>query len=541
MSGDGEANAWHRWQGRKLVLCVVDSLRTDMLERAVLGGKAPNFGTLLERGALIGDCVSSFPSVTPVCSSEIVTGERGDRHHISGMNWYHRAEERYVEYGSSLEATRAFGLFRTLYDIVYNMNMSHLSPEVETVFERLGDGGIRTACTPFLIYRGRTRHELGLEGMLRRVAVAASFRHATWGPDELFYGELYASRRVPCKPTLARPGTRDPYSACVGRELVEEGLYDFLLYSLPDNDYHSHRFGPEAQLESIARADDCLGELAEAAGGIDSFLEDNAVILLADHAQSRVEWPLPLAAALGEEWRVLEPNASRPEQAELAVSPTARAAGVYVLLEGGRHGKAHAQVRDRTRGIEGVDLVAWLVGTDGTPAQRESRSTAIAGAIAEAVVERAGRELRFRPGTEVVDRRGARWDIDGDPRTLGAEVEDGRLRSELYPDPLGRLWSALTAPHAPDVLLSASPGYELVDWGGMTHCPGGSHGSLHACDSLGPLALCGLEPGTEAMRDQWALADVAGLVLDHFGLDEDPDAVAVRAGSGAAAVPEVAR
>ena len=525
---------------RKLVLCMVDSLRTDMLERAVLGGKAPNFGALLERGTLIEDCVSAFPSVTPVCSAEMVTGERGDRHHISGMNWYHRAEGRYVEYGSSLEATRAFGLFRTLYDIVYNMNMAHLSPEVETIFERLGDHGIRTACTPFLIYRGRTRHELGLEGMLRRVAVAASFRHATWGPDELFYGELYASRRVPCKPTLARPGTRDPYSACVGRELVQEDLYDFLLYSLPDNDYHSHRFGPEAQLESIARADDCFGELADAAGGIDSFLEDNAVILLADHAQSRVEWPLPLAAALGQEWRVLDPNASQPEQAELAVSPTARAAGVYVLLEGARHRRTHEQVRERVREAEGVDVFAWLAGSDGAPLERVSQSTAFAGAVEEAVVERAGRELRFRPGSQVADSRGRRWDLDGDPSALGAHVSDEGLRSDVYPDALGRLWSALTAPHAGDILISASPGYELVDWGGMTHCPGGSHGSLHVGDSLGPLALCGLEPGADSGREQWALCDVAGLVLEHFGLGDDDSAAAVRSGPEPA-LPEVAR
>ena len=138
------------------------------------------------------------------------------------MNWYHRTERRYVEYGSSFEATRAFGLFRSLYDTVYNMNMAHLSDEVETVFETLADHGVRTACTPFLIYRGRTRHEMGLEGLLRRVALAATFRHATWGPDELFYGELYSSRRVPCKPTLARPGTRDEYSACCGRELVDQ-------------------------------------------------------------------------------------------------------------------------------------------------------------------------------------------------------------------------------------------------------------------------------------------------------------------------------
>ena len=60
----------------------------------------------------------------------------------------------------------------------------------------------------------------------------------------------------------------------------------------------------------------------------------------------------------------------------------------------------------------------------------------------------------------------------------------------------------------------------MVDWGGMTHCPGGSHGSLAAGDSLGPLLLCGFEPGVAARREQWALTDVAGLVLEHFGIGD---------------------
>ena len=513
---------------RKLVLCVVDSLRTDMLQRAVAEGMAPNFAAVLERGELVPDCVSAFPSVTPVCCSEIVTGHAADRHWISGMNWYHRAEGRYVEYGSSFEATRTFGLFRTLYDIVYNMNMSHLSHEVETVFERLGDEGLRTACTPFLIYRGRRRHELGLEGLLRRVAVAASFRHATWGPDELFYGELYASRRVPCKPTLARPGTRDEYSACAARELAAEGLYDFLLFSLPDNDFHSHKFGPESQLGSIARADDAFGELIDAAGGTDSFFDEHAVILMADHAQTRVEHPLALAQALGEEWRVLEPNAPRPEQAELAVSPIARAAGVYVLADGPRATRTHAGVRDKLRRLEGVDLAAWLADAEGEPIVR---GEAGAPAPAEAVVERDGRELRFRPGTGVRDRRGRGWDVDGDLRAVEASISDGVLASADYPDPLGRLWAALTAPHSGDILISATQGHELVDWGGVTHCPGGSHGSLHAGDSLGPLAFCGLEGVSAADRAQWALGDAAELVLGHFGLEVAPTAAAMAGGA----------
>jgi hypothetical protein len=495
-----------------------------MLQRAVADGVAPTFAALLERGELIEDCVSAFPSVTPVCCSEIVTGHGAEDHWISGMNWYHRAEGRYVEYGSSFEATRTFGLFRTLYDIVYNMNMSHLSHEVETVFEHLGDAGVRTACTPFLIYRGRTRHELGLEGLLRRVALAASFRHATWGPDELFYGELYSSRRVPCRPTLARPGTRDAYSACVGRELEAEDLYDFLLFSLPDNDYHSHRFGPEAQPDAIARADAAFAELVEAGGGIDEFLETHAVIVVADHAQTRVEHPLPLAEALAGEWRVLEPNAARPESAELAVSPIARAGGVYVLGEGKRGARTHRAVTSRLAGLEGVDLIGWLADADGAPLERPPGARP---EPAEAVVQRGGSELRFRPGDSIADLRGRRWDVDGDPSVLEAETRDGVLVSEGYPDALSRLWSALGAPHAGDVLISAASGYELVDWGGVTHCPGGSHGSLQAGDSLGPLLLCGVEP--QSSRRQWALRDVAELVRGHFADERDVHEVAAEA------------
>jgi hypothetical protein len=499
----------------KLVLCVVDSLRTDKLEEATASGEAPTFAALLERGTLVRECVSSFPSVTPVCLSEMTTGRRPDGHWISAMNWYFRTEGRYVEYGSSFEATRAFGLFRSLYDTVYNLNMAHLSSEVETIYETLADHGVRTACTPFLIYRGRTRHEMGLEGLLRRVALAATFHHATWGPDELFYGELYSSRRVPCKPTLARPGTRDEYSACCGRELVENDLFDFLLFSLPDNDYHSHKFGPDAQPDAIVRADAALSELVDAAGGLDAFLDRHAVIVVADHAQTEVEHPLDLMSALGANWRVLQPNQDAAAPAELAVCPTSRAAGVYVLADGPAGERAHAGVRDRLADLEGIDLFAWLE-AGGAPLIRGGFDGAPPPG-AWAIADRAGMRLRFRPGSAVRDRRGAGWELDGDPAALAASVSGERFDSEAYPDALARLWAALAAPHAAEIVISAVRGYEFVDWGGATHCPGGSHGALEAGDSLGPLLLCGLEPGIESRRDQWAISDVAGLVLDHFG------------------------
>src|SRR6202000_933618 len=91
---------------KKLILTYVDSLRSDMLRRTIDEGRAPRFGALGERGLLIEDCVSSFPSVTPVACSEMVTGVGADQHFISGMNWYHRLEARYVEGGAPLGGDR---------------------------------------------------------------------------------------------------------------------------------------------------------------------------------------------------------------------------------------------------------------------------------------------------------------------------------------------------------------------------------------------------------------------------------------------------
>ena len=502
---------------KKLVLTYVDSLRTDMLERAVAEDRAPTFGALLERGVLVPDCVSSFPSVTPVACSELVTGVAADRHFISGMNWYHRLERRYVEYGSSLEATRAFGVFRALYDLVYNMNLAHLSPEVETLFEQLDDAGERTACTPFLIYRGRHRHQVSLEGLMRRAVEATrlKFRHHTWGPAELFYGDLYASREVPCRSTSI-PGVRDGYSACCAAELIKAGDFDFLLFSLADNDNYSHRHGPEATVESIAKADSCFAKLVEAAGGLDEFLADHAAIVVADHAQTDVHRGLPLAELLGREWRVLQPSDDRPELAQLAVSPTGRAAHVYLLPGEGKRA-VPTEVAALLTTIEGVDLVSRLEDEDGSPLRRDDPGMPASGGE-WAVVERAGEALRFRPGGAAVDRRGGRWELEGEPAALAATVEGDRFDSDDYPDALARVWSALTAPHSGDFVLSLAEGFEAVDWGGVSHAGGGSHGSLLAGDSLAPLLFVGCGPDSPDAREQWTLRDVAPVIREHFGL-----------------------
>ncbi|HSZ15243.1 MAG TPA: alkaline phosphatase family protein [Solirubrobacteraceae bacterium] len=492
----------------KLVLCVIDAMAPAMLERAIASGAAPVLERLVAGGRYVPDCVAAFPSVTPVCAAAIVTGASQDRHEIPGMNWFHRQEHRYIEYGSSFRAAQRFGIARQLTDTVYNMNRAHLSHDTPTVFETLDDADVRTAGTTYLMYRGRYRHEPQRDTALTRVA-STLMRHSVMGPRELFYADIFASQRTGCRSGLGMPGVRDRHSGCVSAYMVEHDLFDFLLLSLPDNDWYSHKHGPEAQVHSIAQADLQLARVMNAAGGVEEFLAEHAVIAMADHSQAPVTDTIALQDELAE-LGVLGPvrsseGAAAAGEPHIAVCPSQRAAMVYALHEAERDAM-RASVVARALAIDGVDLVMWL--------ERDAHDRPREGVIAS---PRHG-ELRFAPGGELRDPRGGAWSVEGALATIDGNIQDGQLRTPEYPDALARVWAALTCRNSGEVLLSAAPGYEFIDWGRQAHVGGGSHGSLHASDSLGALVLSGVAlPQPEP--EQWAIRDLAPLVLRHFGLD----------------------
>ncbi len=487
---------------KKLVLIIIDALKPSMLERAIDSGRAPALKRIREEGVYVDDCVAAFPSVTPVCAATITTGVGPDEHLIPSMNWYHREEGRYVEYGSSFSASRQFGVLRSLTDTVYRMNAEHLSQDVETVFETLDDADVRTAGTTYLIYRGRHPHEVSNETALARIVTSTLFRRTIDGPQELFYADLYASRRTGCRGQLGMPGIRDQHTGCVGAYLIEHDLFDFMLFSLPDNDAWSHKNGPHAQVTSIAGADRQLERLMHVAGGPDAFLEQYAVIVASDHSQAAVEERIRLDRAFSE-FDVAAQTAASGIGAEVALSPAQRSAMIYVL-DDDRREEILARSVEAAEALDGVDLVLWLAG------EGDGR---------EAVVRSPRGELRLAPGGDLEDERGQRWSIEGDREALGLREEHGRVLSDDYPCALIRIWSALNCSRAGDVLLSAAPGYEFVDWGGADHVGGGSHGSLHRSDSLGALLWCGTGPDSRRAKDQWMLTDIAPMVRKHFGVD----------------------
>jgi hypothetical protein len=445
---------------RKLVLIVIDGLTPAMLEQAVEREDVPALRFLIEHGEY-RRAVTTFPSLTPVCLSSLATGEHPDVHEIPHLVWYHRGEQRLVEYGSSFGAVRAAGTTRAMRDAVFNMNQEHLSLRAVTLFEALEGAGLVTAAVNMVCYRGPARHAPTVPGLAR----------PAFGPSRFFYYNLFESdvTGAPLAIRTRARGSVDEYAGVVGRWLVTRDGFDFLVFYLPDYDYASHAAGPEGAHVALARSDRAIGSLLEAAGGADRFLERYAVLLCSDHGQTRVDEAVRLEDAFTG-FRLFRPGNGR--QADLAVTASNRAGMVYRLPG------CSAEPRELAERLDGGAHVV-LFREDGA-----------------AVASRGGEELRFEP-----DQTG--WRTTGDPEVLP------------QPEALERAWRALANPNAGDLIVSAAPGTEFADLGGRHHVGGGSHGSLELGDSEVPMLAIGLGPPPAR------IVDVAPLVLRHFGVASD--------------------
>jgi len=257
------------------VLVVIDGLTPSMFEAA----ETPALRFLAEHGEY-RRAASTFPSLTPVCLASIATGAHPDVHEIPHLVWWHRGEQRLVEYGSSFGAVRAAGLARSLRDTIVDLNARHLGRKAQTVFEALEDTGLTTAAINITCYRGSHRHLPTIPGV-----------PAVYGPKRFFFYSLYESDRTGAPIAIRNRalGSIDAYAAAVGRWLVTRDGFDLLVYYLPDYDYASHAFGPDTAHEALGRSDAAVAALMDAAGGPDAFLERYAVVVCSDHGQSTVE------------------------------------------------------------------------------------------------------------------------------------------------------------------------------------------------------------------------------------------------------------
>jgi hypothetical protein len=454
-------------------------LTPELLEHGIESGVAPSLAYLVDEGSYARG-TTTFPSLTPVCLSSLATGTHPDAHRVPHLAWYHRGEERLVEYGSSFPAMRAAGARQALKDGMFEMCHAHLNPQTPTIFEAVEDAELVPAAINFTCYRGRTRHPIKLPG----IAARNRWYEAVYGPKRFFFFNLFESDATgaPLAVRSRLEGSVDAYAGFVGRWLVTRDGFDLLVFYLPDVDYASHIEGPTAPLEALGRADDAVRALMDAAGGPDEFLERYAVLLCSDHGQTAVTQGARLQDAYAD--LTILTRRGDPAAADVAVTASNRCGMVY-RLGADLDPRALAQ---RLDGVEAADVV--LFAEDGF-----------------AVARREGEDLRFRPA-------GDGWELAGD-----ADVLD-ELR---YPNAVERAWHALANPNSGEVIVSAREGFEFADLGGRDHAGGGSHGSLVAGDSTIPLVTAGFDVSPLGAGSR--IVDIAPAALRYLGIEPPPSMV----------------
>ena len=204
-----------------------------------------------------------------------------------------------------------------------------------------------------------------------------------------------------------------------------------------------------------------------AAGGVEPFLERYAVVLCADHGQSPDRPRRRRPRRVRGHAPVSRPRRTDPDECDLAVAASNRAGARLPARE------PDAASRDRRAPAR------TTLGRRRSLARGRARRRSTRGPRAAV---RARRPAAGRPWA-------ARGRSRATARPSGSRATATWSRS-TYPNALERLWQILGCVNAGDVVASAAPGYEFRDAGGASHLGGGSHGSLHAVDSLVPLGCC---------------------------------------------------
>ncbi|MES2766308.1 MAG: alkaline phosphatase family protein [Bacteroidota bacterium] len=499
---------------KKVLLIIIDACSSRVVIPAIESGRFPVLKKLIAHGVLKDECISVFPSITPAATSSIITGTYPQEHGIIGAYWYDAETNDVAYYGDDIWVILKHGLGEFFEDFLVKLN--HRRLHGLTLFERIEDSGLKAACINFFIYHGRHEHDVHtpfLLGMLPGVP----FTTKVSGPSILCLGDFVSTELRNTETVFEtdggvfkRFGFEDSCTADVLLKLAEtKSLPDFTLAYFPDNDHLSHHVGPENALEAIEKVDGSLGKVAETFGGIEKMLEEFCVILTGDHSQSDI---LPEESAgiliddVLKEFSVASPGNTWEGDEQIMVCPNLRVAQLYFRNSSHEHIE---KVMSCLLADERIDQVLWR----GSVFKSDAAGWHIA--------TRDRGTLYFWAGDDgentARDVYGCAWSWVGNLATVDGFLKDGTITFKNYPNAFERIAAGLQCENSGDLWVTARLGYECSITDGAVHHGGGSHGSLHAMDSIAPLIVAGA-PETSIIPDNPRIVDLAGIILPILGL-----------------------
>ncbi len=492
---------------KSVLLVVIDALASRVVRPALEAGRLPNLKAIAEAGSVRWDCTAIFPSITPAATAALATGCYPSETGIAGAYYYDQAKDHVHYYGDDTWAIMRRGMKEFFDDFLVRMNRDHLRRD--TIFQQVEDAGHPTACLNFLWFRGNVTHQLKAPWLFRLWPTLQKPRQIK-GPAMLSLGDFASGDIHGTDRTLKGPGglfRRFGFSDASTRAQLlllarERALPRFTLAYFPDNDFVSHKQGPEAAIASVEKVDETLGEFFEESGGLERLLESHAVVITGDHSQCDMPHdPEKSGIRLDElliDYSIVSAGGDWQQDEELMICPNMRAAQIYI-----RTGYLQQMDQICERLLSDVRVDQLFLQTD-----RGVR-----------VHTRHG-DLTFRPGKGTreygLDMYGNDWTWEGRLSVIDAEIRDGRLQFGNYPNAFERIATSFDEEVSGDLWVTCHPGYEFRLKDTSIH-QGGSHGSLHAEDSLSPLITAGLAVGLPPGVYPRSV-DVAPLCLANMGL-----------------------
>lgn len=503
---------------KKVLLIVIDALSARVVDPALALGKLPNLRQLQEQ-ALRADSIAVFPSITPAATSSIATGRYPREHGISGAYWYLPAEKTVVYYGYDIWAILEEGIGSFIDDFLVQLNETHL--QASTIFQTVDASSKRAASLNYLIFHGEWAHPLH-EPLLLKLIPGAPSQQTLHGPALLYFGDFVSTPFGNDKTDITAPGgmthrygfADDNTGALLVEMAKRHAFPDFTLAYFPDNDFRSHEVGPEAALAELAETDAILGEAFAAYGGLEQVLQDLCIVITGDHSQSDVVNQPDLAGIrldhLLADFAVADAGTPMSDEDDLVVCPNLRTAQIYFHTP---TPPRLQRVMDALLADTRIDQVLWSAGLFSPDARGFHVRTRDRG------------ELHFWPGADgpntAIDVHGRQWSWQGNLRAVDGSVSKaGVLVFDEYPNAFERIAGVLPLAEAGHLWITSRPGHEFCLAHTKLHVGGGSHGSLHALDSISPLWVAGAPAGL-VLPPQPRSVDLVPLCLTMLGITPD--------------------
>ena len=424
---------------------MADGLTPQTLDRAIRKGHAPELGALAATG---GQHVITtvFPSVTGVAYIPLLTGMHPADAGVPGLRWYDRTRRLPAWLGHS---------------------RSYVGPQIRAMNRDLS----AAATTTFEHVGG---HALGMESVITRGLPVAR---------QLDHGIAYSARGIHAhlRGDLERWIALEEELAGRLVERIRRDKPRFVFAAFTAGDKAAHQAGAESArvVQSLKLVDDVVRTIRLDAER-DGRWKAMQLVVVSDHGHSSVNRHMDLADSMRDAGvRVRSHPWTLPDRSEAAVMVGGNGmAHVYLGLGSRRRQNWPALHADWNARLESVlshpaiDLIATRL-SDSTIHVRKREQQA-------EITVSAGR-LSYRA-------------IQGDPLALGSfedlDVEGAHERTSCsdYPDSVLQLARLVLAERSGDLVISASPGWDLRRrYEPISHVS--SHGALHRAHMLVPLLV----------------------------------------------------